>query len=216
MAIGTLCPARARSGPDRRSARSRAAQDRIGIYYSQPAAYSFYAPWRPGSLPVFGDLTGDGKPDAVLPDANGNLRAGHTGSRQVASTASTAATTLRLWGSESRRCTSSAVSVLVDDATEDAGTQEFPVFEDVHGGGLAVGVRRQLMAGPVWPVPVVVPLVGGQDLPCMGFVHSLVGWAVTPVMCRRRVRCSRNASAYSRLPSAVSTRRKSAAMMPLA
>lgn len=48
-------------------------QDNAGNY-SQPAAYSFYAPWKPNSLPVFGDLTGDGKPDVVLPDANGNLR----------------------------------------------------------------------------------------------------------------------------------------------
>ncbi|KJK58204.1 ricin-type beta-trefoil lectin domain protein [Saccharothrix sp. ST-888] len=48
-------------------------QDNAGNY-SQPAAYSFYAPWKPGSMPVFGDLTGDGKPDVVLPDVSGNLR----------------------------------------------------------------------------------------------------------------------------------------------
>ncbi|KJK54872.1 VCBS repeat-containing protein, partial [Saccharothrix sp. ST-888] len=49
------------------------AQDNAGNY-SQPAAYSFYAPWKPGSMPVFGDLTGDRKPDVVLPDPAGNLR----------------------------------------------------------------------------------------------------------------------------------------------
>ncbi len=35
-------------------------------------------------------------------------------------------------------------------------------------------------------------------------VHSRVGQVVTPVLCRRLVPCSRNAGAYSRLPSAVS------------
>ncbi|GJF29226.1 hypothetical protein KNE206_19260 [Kitasatospora sp. NE20-6] len=49
------------------------AQDDAGNY-SQPSAYSFYAPWKPGTMPVFGDLTGDQKPDLLLPDANGNLR----------------------------------------------------------------------------------------------------------------------------------------------
>ncbi|MBV2156703.1 LamG domain-containing protein, partial [Kitasatospora sp. SUK 42] len=49
------------------------AQDNAGNY-SQPALYNYYAPWKPGTLPVFGDLTGDGKPDILLPDTNGNLR----------------------------------------------------------------------------------------------------------------------------------------------
>ncbi|WP_280665649.1 MULTISPECIES: LamG-like jellyroll fold domain-containing protein [unclassified Kitasatospora] len=49
------------------------AQDNAGNY-SQPAAYSFYAPWNPKSSAVFGDVTGDGKPDIVLPDAAGNLK----------------------------------------------------------------------------------------------------------------------------------------------
>ncbi|WP_149038360.1 RICIN domain-containing protein [Kitasatospora sp. MBT63] len=48
-------------------------QDNAGNY-SQPAPYSFYAPWKPGSMPVLGDVNGDAKPDIVLPDANGNLR----------------------------------------------------------------------------------------------------------------------------------------------
>ncbi|MER5642188.1 ricin-type beta-trefoil lectin domain protein, partial [Kitasatospora sp. NPDC002227] len=48
-------------------------QDNAGNY-SQPTVYNFYAPWKPGSLPVFGDLTGDNKPDILLPDTNGNLR----------------------------------------------------------------------------------------------------------------------------------------------
>jgi hypothetical protein len=46
--------------------------------------------------------------------------------------------------------------------------------------------------------------------------HSRVGLVVTPVMCRRRVPCSRNASAYSLRPVAVSRWKKSAAMMPWA
>ncbi len=49
------------------------AQDNAGNY-SQPAAYSFYAPWNPQAPVVFGDITGDGKPDIVLPDAAGNLK----------------------------------------------------------------------------------------------------------------------------------------------
>jgi hypothetical protein len=47
-------------------------------------------------------------------------------------------------------------------------------------------------------------------------VHSRVGSAMTPVRCRRLVPCSRNASAYSLLPSAVSRWKKSAAMTPSA
>ncbi|CAM5610673.1 hypothetical protein SHIRM173S_04123 [Streptomyces hirsutus] len=44
--------------------------------------------------------------------------------------------------------------------------------------------------------------------------RARVGRAVTPVMCSRRVPCSRNAGAYNRPPSAVSTWRKSTATMP--
>ncbi|MGW4897420.1 ricin-type beta-trefoil lectin domain protein [Kitasatospora sp. NPDC004240] len=50
------------------------AQDNAGNY-SQPAVYSYYAPWQPGSLPVFGDVDGDRKPDILRPDAAGNLTA---------------------------------------------------------------------------------------------------------------------------------------------
>ncbi|WP_146258983.1 ricin-type beta-trefoil lectin domain protein [Streptomyces tateyamensis] len=49
------------------------AQDNAGNY-SQPTAYAFYAPWSPSSKAVFGDVTGDGKPDIVLPDNSGNLK----------------------------------------------------------------------------------------------------------------------------------------------
>lgn len=49
------------------------AQDQAGNY-SQPYAYNFYAPFNPASSPVFGDVTGDGKPDITLPDSTGNLR----------------------------------------------------------------------------------------------------------------------------------------------
>ncbi len=46
--------------------------------------------------------------------------------------------------------------------------------------------------------------------------RARVGWAVTPVRCRRRVPCSRNASTYRRLPRTVSRWKKSAAMIPSA
>ncbi|WP_280725350.1 ricin-type beta-trefoil lectin domain protein [Kitasatospora sp. MAA4] len=49
------------------------AQDNAGNY-GQPAAYSFFAPWNPNGKSVYGDVTGDGKPDILLPDAAGNLR----------------------------------------------------------------------------------------------------------------------------------------------
>ncbi|MEV7179978.1 ricin-type beta-trefoil lectin domain protein [Kitasatospora sp. NPDC093679] len=49
------------------------AQDNAGNY-SQPAVYSYYAPWNPASNPVFGDVTGDLKPDVTVADGNGNLR----------------------------------------------------------------------------------------------------------------------------------------------
>ncbi|MFJ6139014.1 ricin-type beta-trefoil lectin domain protein [Kitasatospora sp. NPDC092286] len=50
------------------------AQDNAGNY-SDVASYSYYAPWRAGSLPVFGDVDGDRKADILLPDAAGNLNA---------------------------------------------------------------------------------------------------------------------------------------------
>ncbi|MEV4612878.1 ricin-type beta-trefoil lectin domain protein [Kitasatospora sp. NPDC049258] len=49
------------------------AQDNAGNY-SQPAAYAFYAPWNPQAKAVYGDTTGDGRPDIVLPDRFGNLK----------------------------------------------------------------------------------------------------------------------------------------------
>ncbi|MFD8694624.1 RICIN domain-containing protein [Kitasatospora purpeofusca] len=50
------------------------AQDNAGNY-SDVASYSYYAPWRPGSLPVFGDVDGDRTADILRPDATGNLNA---------------------------------------------------------------------------------------------------------------------------------------------
>ncbi|MFJ9695785.1 RICIN domain-containing protein [Kitasatospora sp. NPDC101183] len=50
------------------------AQDNAGNY-SQPASYAYYAPWRPGTLPVFGDVDGDRNPDILRPDGAGNLTA---------------------------------------------------------------------------------------------------------------------------------------------
>ncbi|MFF7634313.1 hypothetical protein ACFZB9_14330 [Kitasatospora sp. NPDC008050] len=48
------------------------AMDNAGNY-SQPAAYSFYAPWRIGSPAAFGSITSDQKPSILLPDNAGNL-----------------------------------------------------------------------------------------------------------------------------------------------
>ncbi|GAA1392372.1 hypothetical protein GCM10009639_23880 [Kitasatospora putterlickiae] len=42
--------------------------------YSQRADYNFYAPWKPGTAPIFGDTDGDQVPDIVTPDSAGNLR----------------------------------------------------------------------------------------------------------------------------------------------
>ncbi|MER5932486.1 ricin-type beta-trefoil lectin domain protein [Streptomyces sp. NPDC002054] len=58
-------------------------QDNAGNM-SQPAVYSYYAPSNlNGAAPVFGDITGDSKPDIVLPDGSGTLRTieGRTGDR---------------------------------------------------------------------------------------------------------------------------------------
>ncbi|MFD7450659.1 ricin-type beta-trefoil lectin domain protein [Kitasatospora sp. NPDC059827] len=49
------------------------AMDNAGNY-SQPAIYNFYVPWKPGTQPLFGDVTNDQKPDIVLADKNGDLR----------------------------------------------------------------------------------------------------------------------------------------------
>ena len=48
--------------------------------------------------------------------------------------------TQTVWGSESHRCTSGGISVLVDDATEDAGAQESGGLEIVYGCGLLLGI----------------------------------------------------------------------------
>ncbi|MFJ8041359.1 ricin-type beta-trefoil lectin domain protein [Kitasatospora sp. NPDC096147] len=49
------------------------AMDNAGNY-SQPAIYNFYVPWKPGTQPLFGDVTNDQQPDIVLTDKNGDLR----------------------------------------------------------------------------------------------------------------------------------------------
>ncbi|MFI5643406.1 ricin-type beta-trefoil lectin domain protein [Kitasatospora sp. NPDC051705] len=49
------------------------AMDNAGNY-SQPALYNFYVPWKPGTQPLFGDVTNDQQPDIDLADKNGDLR----------------------------------------------------------------------------------------------------------------------------------------------
>ncbi|MFD8708148.1 ricin-type beta-trefoil lectin domain protein [Kitasatospora sp. NPDC059648] len=49
------------------------AMDNAGNY-SQPAIYNFYVPWKPGTQPLFGDVTNDQQPDILLSDKNGDLR----------------------------------------------------------------------------------------------------------------------------------------------
>ncbi|ARF78097.1 ricin-type beta-trefoil lectin domain protein [Kitasatospora aureofaciens] len=49
------------------------AMDNAGNY-SQPAIYNFYVPWKPGTQPLFGDVTNDQQPDIVIADKNGDLR----------------------------------------------------------------------------------------------------------------------------------------------
>ncbi|WP_327291731.1 LamG domain-containing protein [Streptomyces sp. NBC_01198] len=51
------------------------AEDNAGNY-SGIVPYAFYVPWNPhGPAPVFGDTTGDGSPDVVIPATDGNLYA---------------------------------------------------------------------------------------------------------------------------------------------
>ena len=53
------------------------AEDNAGNY-SGIVSYAFYVPWNPkGPAPAFGDTTGDGSPDIVIPGTDGNLYA-HT------------------------------------------------------------------------------------------------------------------------------------------
>jgi hypothetical protein len=77
----------------------------------------------------------------------------------------------RVWGSKSRRSSPRGVSVLVDDSHEDAGTYQPAEVEVLHGTGLIRSLRRSLVSGPVWSVPVVI-LIRGKDVPGMGLVHD--------------------------------------------
>lgn len=81
-----------------------------------------------------------------------------------------------VWGSESRRCRSSRIAVLDNGAAEDAGAQESADFEVVHGDGWAAGRRPEVVA--VGAVLVVVPLVGGQDVPGVGRPSGAAGFVV--------------------------------------
>ena len=68
------------------------AMDNAGNY-SQPAVYTFYAPWKPGTQPLFGDVDNDQKPDIVISDSKGDLRiigGGTDPSRSVAAPAAAA------------------------------------------------------------------------------------------------------------------------------
>jgi len=93
----------------------------------------------------------------------------------------------------------------------------------MYRSGVLCGVRWWQVAELVIPMLVVVHLLCRKDLACVGSAHDedvvedlASDGVVTPVMCRRLVSCSRNASACRRVPSAVSMWKKSAAMMPVA
>ncbi|NJP45600.1 LamG-like jellyroll fold domain-containing protein [Actinacidiphila epipremni] len=64
------------------------AEDNAGNY-STVVPYAFYVPWNPhGPTPVFGDTTGDGSPDVLVPGGDGNLYAHSVpGNTQAASPA---------------------------------------------------------------------------------------------------------------------------------
>ncbi|MFE0461867.1 ricin-type beta-trefoil lectin domain protein [Kitasatospora sp. NPDC058965] len=68
--------------------------DKAGNTQATAAAYSFYAPYKPGAKVVAGDLNGDGIPDQVVPNPDGNLYLipgnSDPGGIQVASTAANA------------------------------------------------------------------------------------------------------------------------------
>ncbi|RAG82083.1 hypothetical protein DN069_29435 [Streptacidiphilus pinicola] len=49
------------------------AVDNAGNVQTVPSTYSFYAPWNPTTKVTAGDLTGDGVPDMLATDNNGNL-----------------------------------------------------------------------------------------------------------------------------------------------
>ncbi|MGW2255788.1 hypothetical protein ACWCXH_37425 [Kitasatospora sp. NPDC001660] len=107
-----------------------------------------------------------------LPDAPGQGAVTLTplGSTPTITTADTPHSAASLWGSESRGYWSSRVPIFIDDAAENAGTHEPAAFEVVSDGGLLIGAGWYLVAGPMGTVLVVVPLVGGQDLPGVGLV----------------------------------------------
>lgn len=62
------------------------AQDNAGNY-SQPAMYSFYAPWNPSTRSLPGSLTTAGMPDVLMTDSAGNLKLMHIGSNPTATQA---------------------------------------------------------------------------------------------------------------------------------
>lgn len=119
---------------------------------------------------------------------------------------------------------------LVQGLTPDAADHSLAV--GVHPGSLGCALEDLHLLGledGVEGLPVLAVAVAQQEpqdsvrLPRLAVTfracctaRSRVGWVVTPAMCRRRVPCSGNASAYIRLPSAVSRWKKSTAMMPSA
>jgi hypothetical protein len=79
--------------------------------------------------------------------------------------------------SDIHRCRSRSVSVLVDDAAEEAGAQESSGAPAANGHGLPVGEGRRLASGLMRALPVVVPGAGVGDLPGVHLVpdQDMVG-----------------------------------------
>lgn len=74
--------------------------------------------------------------------------------------------------SKSYRCTLCGVSVLVDVSAEDLGAQQSAGVEVVYRGGVPLGLGRPLVARLVRVMVVVVRLVDGKDLTCVGSSHD--------------------------------------------
>ncbi|PYC68375.1 hypothetical protein C7C46_29160 [Streptomyces tateyamensis] len=126
------------------------AQDNAGNY-SQPAAYAFYAPWNPASKPVLGDVTGDGKPDIVVPDNAGNLKIVSTTidpTNSVSANASLAPGSQGWAGAQISHRGSLLPAKSVDDLIAHVPSDPTNLYELVNNGSGAYTVKTPISAPP--------------------------------------------------------------------